>query len=137
MVEATNKEKIHFAVVGAGHIGKRHIEMIVRHPEADLIAVSDLCSKNELGLEGLEAPFYNSLEEMLAQHPEIDVVCIATPNGNEQRSPSLRRGGTHLRATCAPHLQFSKATNRRLRLTYRAIFKVATQFSAPLSCATL
>jgi predicted dehydrogenase len=97
MVAATNKEKIHFAVVGAGHIGKRHIEMIERHPEADLVAISDLCSSEELGLEKVEAPLYNSLEEMLAQHPEIDVVCIATPNGlHAKQALQCLRHGKHV-----------------------------------------
>jgi UDP-N-acetyl-2-amino-2-deoxyglucuronate dehydrogenase len=31
-------EKIKFAVVGAGHIGKRHAEMVKRDPEAELVA---------------------------------------------------------------------------------------------------
>jgi UDP-N-acetyl-2-amino-2-deoxyglucuronate dehydrogenase len=29
---------IKFAVIGAGHIGKRHAEMIKRHDEAELVA---------------------------------------------------------------------------------------------------
>jgi predicted dehydrogenase len=81
MVAQNQKEKIQFGVVGCGHIGKRHMEMIGRHPEAELTAVADLRPREELGLEALKAPLFHSLEEMLAQHPEIDVVCIATPNG--------------------------------------------------------
>ena len=39
-----NKEKIKFAVVGAGHIGKRHAEMIQRDAEAELVAMCDVRS---------------------------------------------------------------------------------------------
>jgi UDP-N-acetyl-2-amino-2-deoxyglucuronate dehydrogenase len=34
--------KIKFAVVGCGHIGKRHAEMIQRNPEAELVALCDI-----------------------------------------------------------------------------------------------
>ncbi len=76
------KEKINFAVIGCGHIGKRHAEMIHRNEEANLLALVDVQSKDKLGLGALsDVPFYSTIEEALAEHPEIDVVNIATPNG--------------------------------------------------------
>jgi UDP-N-acetyl-2-amino-2-deoxyglucuronate dehydrogenase len=74
-------KKIKFAVVGQGHIGKRHAEMIRRHPEAELIAVCDILSKEQAGLSDITEKYYHSVNEMLVAHPEIDVVNIATPNG--------------------------------------------------------
>ena len=76
-----NTSKIRFAVVGQGHIGKRHAEMIRRHPEAELVAVCDNASKASLGLEKLDVPFYSSIEELLDAGHEIDVVNVCTPNG--------------------------------------------------------
>lgn len=76
-----NNSKIKFAVVGQGHIGKRHAEMIRRHPEAELVAVCDSASRESLGLEQVEVPFYASIEEMLDAGHEIDVVNVCTPNG--------------------------------------------------------
>ncbi len=73
--------KINFGVIGTGHIGKRHAEMIVRNNESNLISLCDVRSKNELGIENYEANFYDNHTEMLQNHPEIDVVCICTPNG--------------------------------------------------------
>ena len=35
-------KKIRFAVVGCGHIGKRHIEMVRREPGAQLVAICDV-----------------------------------------------------------------------------------------------
>jgi predicted dehydrogenase len=72
---------IKFAVVGCGHIGKRHAEMIRRNPEAELVALCDNRPANEVGLSETDVPFYSGMEEMLAAHPEIDVVNICTPNG--------------------------------------------------------
>ena len=73
--------KIKFAVVGAGHIGKRHAEMIVREEEAELIAMVDVRSQAECGAEHFNVPFFKSIEELLASDLVIDVVNICTPNG--------------------------------------------------------
>lgn len=72
---------IKFAVLGQGHIGKRHAEMIRRHPEAELIAVCDILPKEQTGLADITEKYYTSVDELLANHPEVDVVNIATPNG--------------------------------------------------------
>lgn len=74
-------KKVKFAVVGCGHIGKRHAEMIRRNEEAELIALADVRNRDELGLVDLDVPFFNSLEELLAAKLDIDVINIATPNG--------------------------------------------------------
>ena len=73
--------KIKFAVIGQGHIGKRHAEMIRRNNEAELVAVCDIKSKEELGLKDLKEKYYSSINDLLSQNPEIDVVNICTPNG--------------------------------------------------------
>jgi UDP-N-acetyl-2-amino-2-deoxyglucuronate dehydrogenase len=70
-----------FLVIGSGHIGKRHAEMIRRHPEAKLLAVCDTKDKRSLDLDNLEEPFYTDAVAMVAAHPDADVVSVATPNG--------------------------------------------------------
>ena len=74
-------EKIGFAVVGCGHIGKRHAEMVRRNEHAELVALCDQRPKEELDLSDDETPFFNSMEEMLSSVEGIDVVNICTPNG--------------------------------------------------------
>ncbi len=73
--------KIKFAVVGCGHIGKRHAEMIQRHADAELLAVCDIRSAQETGGDAFGVPFYNDVDVMLAEIPAIEVVNICTPNG--------------------------------------------------------
>lgn len=73
--------KIKFAVVGAGHIGKRHAEMISRNEESELIALVDIRSQEECKAEHFNVPFFSSLEELIASDLEYDVVNICTPNG--------------------------------------------------------
>ena len=75
------KDKVNFAIVGQGHIGKRHAQMITNNPEGNLVAICDIKDPSELSLPQYHAPIFSSLEEMLEKNPEIDVVVIATPNG--------------------------------------------------------
>jgi UDP-N-acetyl-2-amino-2-deoxyglucuronate dehydrogenase len=73
--------KIKFAVIGQGHIGKRHAEMIRRNLGCELVAVCDALPKEKLGLENLKEKFYNSIDELLSNHKDIQVVNVCTPNG--------------------------------------------------------
>jgi UDP-N-acetyl-2-amino-2-deoxyglucuronate dehydrogenase len=72
---------IKFAVIGQGHIGKRHAEMVRRNPDCELVAVCDVLPKDKIGLTDLKEKFYSSPEELLKNHPEVEVVNICTPNG--------------------------------------------------------
>lgn len=74
-------QKIKFAVVGCGHIGKRHADMIRRHPECELVALCDNRPRAEVGMEDFDAPFFQDMDAMLASVPGIEVVNICTPNG--------------------------------------------------------
>ena len=74
--------KIKFGVIGTGHIGKRHAEMIFRNDESELVALCDVLEKEKLGIESYSAPFYNNHNDMLDKHSDLDVVCICTPNGS-------------------------------------------------------
>lgn len=76
-----NEAKIKFAVIGCGHIGKRHAEMISRNADSELVALVDVKDKKELGIDNYPVPFFQSLEELFASGIEIDVVNIASPNG--------------------------------------------------------
>lgn len=74
------QERIKFGIIGLGHIGKRHAEMIQRHPEATLSAICDVVSKEDLSL-GSDIPHYDKLEDMLTTHTDMDAVVVASPNG--------------------------------------------------------
>lgn len=72
---------IKFGVIGCGHIGKRHAEMICRDKGAELVALCDILPREELGIEAYPVPFYSDMNNLLAAHPDIDVLNICTPNG--------------------------------------------------------
>ncbi|WP_140937094.1 Gfo/Idh/MocA family protein [Sphingobacterium lumbrici] len=76
-----SENKIKFAVIGCGHIGKRHAEMVSRNEEAQLVALIDVKSQNELGLDHFNVPFFYDLKTFLNSGIDVDVINIATPNG--------------------------------------------------------
>ncbi len=89
--------KIKFAVIGQGHIGKRHAEMIRRNPETELIAVCDVLPKEALGLKDLQEKSYTSVDELIKSHPEVEVVNICSPNGlHAEHSLKALDGNKHI-----------------------------------------
>jgi predicted dehydrogenase len=75
-----SENKIRFAVVGQGHIGKRHAEMIRRNSESELVAVCDIRTPEQCGIPRPDVPFYRSLDKML-RNETFDILNICTPNG--------------------------------------------------------
>ncbi len=83
----SHNNKVRFAVVGCGHIGKRHAAMISQNPDAELAALCDIQPKEALGLDSYSVPFFPSIDILLASNVEYDVVVIASPNGlHEQQA---------------------------------------------------
>ncbi len=78
----SDKQPIKFAVVGCGHIGKRHAEMIARNAESELVAMIDVKEKRLLNIDGFKVPFFNSLADFLKSGIQVDVINVATPNGD-------------------------------------------------------
>lgn len=110
---------IKFAVIGCGHIGKRHAEMIQRNAESELVALCDIRPAGELNLKDFEqTPFYNSPEAMFAAHPDIDVVNVCTPNGLHAEH-SLLALGNHKHVVCEKPMAISKSDCEKI--IYKAL----------------
>lgn len=76
-----DNNKVRFAVIGYGHIGKRHAEMVSRNPDCELAAIVDVNAEVLAGVSDPAIPRFSSLEDLLASGIRIDVANIATPNG--------------------------------------------------------
>jgi UDP-N-acetyl-2-amino-2-deoxyglucuronate dehydrogenase len=75
-------KNIKFAVIGFGHIGRRHATIAKDFPGAEVVAIIDVneqITQHELFPNG--AKYFNSIESFLDAKVEADVVNIATPNG--------------------------------------------------------
>lgn len=73
--------KIKFAVLGCGHIGKRHAEMILRNDDSELVALIDIKENLKENLLQFNVPFFNTIDLFLKSGIAVDVINIATPNG--------------------------------------------------------
>ena len=74
--------EIKFAVVGFGHIGKRHATIINDFFGARLVAIVDQDpSLKEHALYPKGVPYFHSIQDFFKANIPVDVVCICTPNG--------------------------------------------------------
>jgi UDP-N-acetyl-2-amino-2-deoxyglucuronate dehydrogenase len=89
--------KVKFAVVGCGHIGKRHAAMISNNKECELVALSDIAEQQQLTGTYPGVPFFSSLDDMLGGKVNFDVLCIASPNGvHEEQALNGLKAGCHV-----------------------------------------
>jgi UDP-N-acetyl-2-amino-2-deoxyglucuronate dehydrogenase len=73
--------KIKFAVVGCGSIGKRHIAVLDAEPSAEIVAICDIDEnkcKEQSELYG-NIPYYTSFDKMLSEI-KADVINVVTPH---------------------------------------------------------
>lgn len=71
--------KLKFAVVGVGNIGKRHIDVISKNTNCELVAICDIKELNDNSFDKYQ--YFNSIDTLLASNIDIDVINICTPNG--------------------------------------------------------
>jgi predicted dehydrogenase len=73
-------KKIKFAIVGLGHIGKRHAAIIQGFPNTELVAVCDIKPRNKTNF-AVAIPYFENIDELLSAELDFDVLCVCTPNG--------------------------------------------------------
>ncbi|MCB0704409.1 MAG: Gfo/Idh/MocA family oxidoreductase [Saprospiraceae bacterium] len=74
-------DQIKIGIIGFGRIGKRHAAIIEGHPSTKLVAICDQDPAAFAERQTGHVPTFESLDQMLATHPEMDVLSICTPNG--------------------------------------------------------
>lgn len=115
--------KLKFAIVGCGRIAQRHAKHI--NNTGELVAACDIISERaEKIAEEYNANAYSSIEEMLENEKEIDVVSICSPNGlHASHSISSLKAGFHVLCEkpmainvhdCGEMIKAAEQANRRL-----------------------
>lgn len=95
---STNKQKLKFAVVGCGHIGKKHIDVIMAEKRAELVAVCDINPDvlAELQKEHKMLSYYDDFDLMLKE-ADFSIVCICTPHSlHSPMSINAANAGKHI-----------------------------------------
>ena len=114
---------IKFAIIGCGRISERHAEHISRL--GILTAVCDIVPERAEQLASkFNSKSYVSMEDLMAGHPDIDVVSICTPNGlHAAHAIAAFRAGFHVLCEkpmalsiqeCSEMIREAEKANRRL-----------------------
>lgn len=129
---------IRFAVIGCGHIGKRHAAIISELEGAELVALCDSREKHELGLEQYEQPYFSSINDLLDSGIAFDMACICTPNGlHENHALQLLDKGFHVliekpmalsSAGCKRIIALANERNRQVYCVMQNRYAVAAQW---------
>lgn len=115
--------KIKFAIVGCGRIAQRHAEHI--HNKGILVAVCDVVKdKADKMATTYQAKAFYTIEELLQQKLDIDVVSICSPNGlHAEHAIKALHAGFHVLCEkpmaihaqdCGEMIQAAEKSNRRL-----------------------
>lgn len=82
-----------FAIIGCGRISRRHAAAMKRTGTISAVCDSDFTAAEKLA-EETGAKAYTSVDEMLAAHPDVQLVAICSPNGfhAEHTIKSLQAG---------------------------------------------
>jgi UDP-N-acetyl-2-amino-2-deoxyglucuronate dehydrogenase len=85
-----------FAIIGCGTIAGRHAEHIATRGQ--LVAVCDIIREKAIGLANkYQATPYTSIDALLENEKEVEVVCVCTPNGlHAEHSIKALRAGVHV-----------------------------------------
>lgn len=116
-------ETIKFALLGCGKIGERHAKLM--HEKGKLIAVCDIEKEKADALaHQVQSKSYYSLEKLLQQEKQIDVIAVCTPNGlHAKHSISILNAGVHVlcekpmaltTGDCSEMIRTAEKNNKRL-----------------------
>ena len=76
------QKKVKFAIVGYGHIGKRHAAMVTGNELGEVVAVVEpMDDRRAVADSTYGCPVFATTEELYQSGVEMDVVNVCTPNG--------------------------------------------------------
>lgn len=112
-------KKIKIGIIGAGRIGKIHADNLRRHPQAEIVAISDLFGGPELAKWALERgiPIVTNDSDELLANPDIDAVFICS--STDTHVPLIKRAAQH-----GKHIFCEKPVSMDIRQTEEALEEV-------------
>lgn len=87
---------LRFVIIGCGKIALRHATEVIRHGQ--LVAVCDIVKEKADAMgQSYNAHSYYSVDDLLKEEKEIDVVAVCTPNGlHAEHSIKILQAGSHV-----------------------------------------
>ncbi|GGH72737.1 inositol 2-dehydrogenase [Paenibacillus silvae] len=114
------KDKVRIGIIGAGRIGKIHADNLLRHPQAEIVAISDLFAGPELEAWATErgiSVVTKDSSELIAM-PNIDAVLICS--STDTHVPLIEQA-----AQAGKHIFCEKPVSMDLSRTEAAVAAVA------------
>lgn len=130
---------LNFGLLGCGRVSEKHLSALTSGAfPGRLVAVADIKSRAAQAKGAkYNVPAHASLEEMLAAHPEIDVVSVAIPTGYHAKAViAALNAGKHvvtekpmalLVSDCKEMVKAAKKAKRRLFVVKQNRFNPAVQ----------
>jgi UDP-N-acetyl-2-amino-2-deoxyglucuronate dehydrogenase len=116
-------KKINFAIIGCGRIAQRHAEHITNNGVLKAVCDIDYSKAVQLG-EKFQASSYNSIDVLLANEKDLDVISICSPNGlHAEHSIQCLNAGIHVLCEkpmainvndCGEMIKAAERNNKRL-----------------------
>jgi UDP-N-acetyl-2-amino-2-deoxyglucuronate dehydrogenase len=113
--------RIKFAVIGCGYIGKRHAEHI--NKLGNLVAVCDIKEEKAVQLsDSYKCKHYFNIDKLLDKSGNVDVVSVCTPNGlhAEHTIKALKKGNHVL---CEKPMALNASDCKRMIKTAKKVDK--------------
>lgn len=90
-------QKIDFALIGAGNIGKVHARAIADIPDTRVAVVCDVVEQSARNLAEANGAAWTTDYRQAVARADVDVVCIGTPNGlHAEPAIAAAEAGKHL-----------------------------------------
>tara|TARA_R110000868_G_scaffold205840_3_gene454484 strand:+ start:6718 stop:7740 length:1023 start_codon:yes stop_codon:yes gene_type:complete len=129
-------DKLKFAIIGCGRIGNRHAEHINNNGILKAVCDSEYEKARELS-EKFNANAYTSIEEMLTNEKDIDLVAVCSPNGlHAKHSIQALEAGFHVLCEkpmainvhdCGEMIKAAERANKRLMIVKQNRFNPPVQ----------
>jgi UDP-N-acetyl-2-amino-2-deoxyglucuronate dehydrogenase len=126
--------ELSFAVIGCGNIGKRHALHICNFAKLAAVCDIDLIRAEALGSQ-YSANVYTSLDALLLNEQNVDVIAICTPNGlHAVQTIQCLQAGHHVicekpmaisSIDCSKMIEASELSNKRLFIVKQNRFNKA------------
>ena len=130
-------EVIRFAVLGVGHIGRRHMAIIQGHPETELVGLADIRSSQIVDQGDGVIPYFSDLTSLLTEGPPFDVLCICTPNGlHAEHALQALRAHKHVvieKPMALSRADCEKVIHESLRCNRQVFCVMQNRYSPPIT----
>ncbi len=126
---------VNFVIMGYGHIGKRHADILTQYPESNLVAIVE-SNIRQLDIDVIKIPTFDTIENLIKSNLNFDAVVIATPNGlHKEHAIAFLNEGKHVIIEKPIALSTSDAESiySAAALNHRKVFVVFQNRFSPIS----